>query len=76
MFSTVYMDISLIFIQLGPSTFGKIVRDPAPFITFVRVISFQISYRYFWALNERKFTLVYNAIWQFLSVLTSDTSDR
>ena len=31
MFSTVFIDISLIFAQLGLENFGKTVRDPLPF---------------------------------------------
>ena len=37
MFSTVFIDISLIFAQLGLENFRKTVRDP-PFITFARVL--------------------------------------
>ena len=36
MFSTVFIDISLIFVQLDLENFGKMVRDP-PSITFARV---------------------------------------
>ena len=45
MFSTVFIDISLIFVQLGLENFWKTVRDP-PFITFARVPG-QICFLYF-----------------------------
>ena len=37
-FSTVFIDISLIFVQLGLENFRKTVRDPPPFITFAGVL--------------------------------------
>ena len=37
MFSTLYIDISLNFVQLDLENFGKILRDPSSFITFAKV---------------------------------------
>ena len=45
MFSTVFIDISLIFVQLGQKNFGKTVRDPPPFITFARVLDKRLQER-------------------------------
>ena len=42
MFSTVYIDIPLIFVQLGLESFGETVRDP-PSITFARALMYTSS---------------------------------
>ena len=56
MFFTVFTDISLIFIQICPENFGKIIRDP-PFITFARVLSHKAEGTY--QAKGTAFSLIY-----------------